>query len=134
MSVHYKYTPDETNIIVLSYVDNCVYWYTFEALGKWFLDTLIKRFHVKFLGFSHRFMLITISLIKDSSISVNKDRYTTSILTNYLNTDIVKTNTKLYKTASPFKMVFTNDYVSTSDYKVEKLTRKFNIHYKACIV
>ena len=134
MSVHYKYTPDETKIIVLSYVDNCVYWYTFEALGKWFLDTLIKRFHVKFLGFSHRFMLITISLIKDRSISVNKDRYTTSILTNYLNTDIVKTNTKLYKTTSPFKMVFTNDYVSTSDYKVEKLTRKFNIHYKACIV
>ena len=26
--------------IVLSYVDDCFYWYNYEALGKWFVDTL----------------------------------------------------------------------------------------------
>ena len=40
MSICYNYTPDETKIVVLSYVDDRVYWYTFEALGKWFMDTL----------------------------------------------------------------------------------------------
>ena len=40
MSIYYKYEPGGTNIVVLSYVDDCVYWYTSEALGKWFVDTL----------------------------------------------------------------------------------------------
>ena len=40
MSIYYKYAPDESKIVVLSYVDDCVYWYTNEDLGKWFVDTL----------------------------------------------------------------------------------------------
>ena len=32
MSIYYKYAPDGTKIVVLSYVDDCVCWYTFEAL------------------------------------------------------------------------------------------------------
>ena len=31
-------------------------------------------------------------------------------------------------------MIFTKDYASTSDDKVEKLTWELNIHYRACIV
>ena len=34
ISIYYKHTPDGTQIVVLSYVDDCVYWYTSEALGK----------------------------------------------------------------------------------------------------
>ena len=30
-------------------------------------------------------------------------------------------------------MIFTKEDVSTSDEKVEKLTREYNIHYRACI-
>ena len=26
--IYYKYAPDGKNIVVLSYVDDCVYWYT----------------------------------------------------------------------------------------------------------
>ena len=40
MSIYYKYAPDGSKIVVLSYVDNFVYWYTNEDLGKWFVDTL----------------------------------------------------------------------------------------------
>ena len=57
MSVYYKYAPDWSKIVVLSYVDDFVYWYKNEDLGKWFVDTLGKRFHVKFLGFAHSFFL-----------------------------------------------------------------------------
>ena len=39
MSIYYKYAPDGSKIVVLSYVDDCVYWYTSEALEKWFVDT-----------------------------------------------------------------------------------------------
>ena len=80
MSVYYKYSPDGTIIVFLSYVDECVYWYTSEDLGKWSLDTLGKRFHVNFLGYAHWFMSIRISQMKYNSISVYQSRYATSIV------------------------------------------------------
>ena len=61
MSIYYKYAPDRSKIFVLSYVDDCVYWYTNEDIGKRFVDTLGKRFHVNFLGYAQRFMSINIS-------------------------------------------------------------------------
>ena len=30
MSVYYKYAQDGSKLVVLSYVDDCVYWYTYE--------------------------------------------------------------------------------------------------------
>ena len=71
ISIYYKYAPDGTKIVVLSYVDDCVYWYTSEAIGKWFVDTLGKIFHVNFLGHARWFMSIGISQIKDHSTSVD---------------------------------------------------------------
>ena len=61
MSIYYKYAPDGSKIVVLSYVDDCVYWYTNEDIGKWFVDSLGEGFHVNFLGYSHWFMSIIIS-------------------------------------------------------------------------
>ena len=61
MSIYYKYAPDGTNFFVLSYVDDFVYWYTYEAIGKCFVDTLGKIFHVNFLRYAHWFMSIIIS-------------------------------------------------------------------------
>ena len=49
MSIYYEYSPDESNMVVLFYVDAFVYWYTSEALGKWFVDILGEIFHVNFL-------------------------------------------------------------------------------------
>ena len=77
MSIYYKYAPDGSKIVVLSYVDDCVCWYTNEDIGKWFVDTLGKIFHVKFLGFENWFMSIRISQLKDHSISVDQARYAT---------------------------------------------------------
>ena len=79
MSIYYNYAPDGSKIVVLSYVDDCVYWYTNEDLVKKIVDTLGKRFHVKFLGYVHWFMSIIISQLKDHSISVDQAIYTTYI-------------------------------------------------------
>ena len=49
MSVYHKYVPDGSKLVVLSYIDYCIYWYTFVELGKWFVDTLRKRLHVNVL-------------------------------------------------------------------------------------
>ena len=56
MSIYYKYAPDGSKIFVLSYFGDSIYWYTNEDLGKWFVDTLGKIFHVNFLVFAHWFM------------------------------------------------------------------------------
>ena len=107
MSIYYSYAPDGTKTVVLYYVDDCVYWYTSEALGKWFVGNLGKKFHVNFLGFSHWFFSISISQIKDHSILVDQDRYATSSVAKYLETDTVKKSTKFYKTTFPYDVYLT---------------------------
>ena len=133
MSIYYKYAPDGSKIVVLSYVDDCVYWYTSECLGKRFVDTLEKIFHMNFLGYTHLFMSIRFSQMKDHSISIDQARYTTSIVARYLDTATVKKIKKFYNTTLPSDMIFTKADASTNDEQVEKLTREFNIHYRSCI-
>ena len=64
---------------------------------------------------------------------MDQARYATSIVSKYLDTATVKSSNKFYKTALPSDMIFTKEDVSTSDEKVEILTREYNIHYRACI-
>ena len=53
MSIYYNYAPYGTKIVVLSYVDDYIYWYTSESLLKWFVDAICNIYHVKFLGYAH---------------------------------------------------------------------------------
>ena len=53
MSVYYKYAPDGSRLVVLFYVYDCFYWYTYEELVNWFVGTLENIFHGKFLGYAH---------------------------------------------------------------------------------
>ena len=118
MSIYYNYAPYETHFFVISYVDNCVYWYKYEYIVKWFVDTLGKIFHVKFLGYAQWFMSIRILHMKEHSISVGQARYTTSVVSKYLSTATVKTSKKFYNTTFPSDSLFTKDDVSTIDEQV----------------
>ena len=115
MSMYYNYAPDVTKIVVLSYVYDCVYWYTYEYLGILFVDTLGKIFHVNLLVFSHWFMSIRISQLKDHSISLYQDGYATSVVDKYLNTSTVKKSKTFYKITLPYDLIFTKDDASISD-------------------
>ena len=95
MSIYYKYAPDGSIFFVLSYVDDCVYWYTNEDIGQWFVYTLGNRFHVNLLGYAHWFMSIRIYQLRDNSISVDQARYATSIVAKYLDTATVKVKHKV---------------------------------------
>ena len=88
---------------------------------------------MNFLGFAHWFTSIGISQLKDHPISMDQDRYATSIVAKYLDTATVKVSNKFYKTTLPSDMIFIKEDVSTSDEQVESLTREYNIHYRACI-
>ena len=90
-------------------------------------------FHVSFLGFAHWFMSIRISHLNDHSISVEQARYATSVVAKYLDTATVKVSNKFYKTTLSADMILTKEDVSTSDDQIERLTREYNIHYRACI-
>ena len=115
MSIYYKYAPYGSNVFVLSCVDDCVHYYTSEAIGKWYVDTLGNVFYVNFLGYSHWFMSIRIYQIKDNYISVDHARYDTSIVVKYLDTATVKASKKFYKTTLPSDMISTKNDTSTSD-------------------
>ena len=71
--------------------------------------------------------------MKDHSISVYQARYATYTDAKHLDTAIVKTNTKFYKTTLPYDIIFTKYDAYTFNEKIEKLTREFNINYRACI-
>ena len=80
MSIYYKYATYGSNLVVLSYVDGFLYWYTYEELGKRFMDILGNIFHVKLIEFAHWFMSIIISQPKDHYISVEQASYATYIV------------------------------------------------------
>ena len=101
MYIHYEYAPDGSKLVLLSYVDDCVYCYTPEEIGNWFVDIIGKRFHVNFLGCAHLFMSIRISQLKEYSISVDQYRYVAAVVSKYLDTATTKENTKYHKTTLP---------------------------------
>ena len=78
---------------------------------------------MKLLGYTHWFMSIRIYQMNDHSISVDQDRYSTSIVAKYLDTATVKSRTNFYNTTFPSDMIFTKSDASTSDEHVERLTR-----------
>ena len=80
MYIYYKYAQYGSKIVVLSYVDDCVYWYTYEALGQSFLNALRNRFCVNFLRYAHLFMSIKIYHMKNHYISLHQAGYATSIV------------------------------------------------------
>ena len=53
--------------------------------------------------------------MKDHSISVDQDRYDTSVVAKYLDTAIVKSSKTFYNTPLPSDMIFTKDNTSNSD-------------------
>ena len=123
MSIYYKYVPDGTKFVVLSYVDDCIYWYNSEALVKLLVGALGTIFHFNFLLYAHWFISIQISQMKDHYISVYKSRYATSSVAEYLDTATVTTSTNDYKTTLPYDMVFTKSDASNIDEKVDKFSR-----------
>ena len=54
------------------------------------MDALGNTFHVKFLCYSHWFMSISISQLKDHSISVDQNIYAISVVAKYLDTATIK--------------------------------------------
>ena len=71
--------------------------------------------------------------MRDHSVSVDQAIYAYSIIAKYLDTATVMESTRFYKNALPSDMIFTKADASTSDEQVDKLTREFNIYYRACI-
>ena len=71
--------------------------------------------------------------MKDHSISVDKFRCDTSIVTKYLDTVTVTKSARFHKTTLPSDMICTKDATFNSDEQVDKLTKEFNIQYRACI-
>ena len=71
--------------------------------------------------------------MKDHSISVDQARYATYIVVKYLDNSTGEARTKSYNNTLPSDMIFIKADASTSDEQVERLTREYNIHYRACI-
>ena len=85
------------------------------------------------MRFSHWFMSMNIPHLKDHSFLVHQDIYATSAVAKCLDTVPVDTSEKLNKTNFQYYIIFIKNNPSTRYNQVEKLTREFNINYRACI-
>ena len=94
-----------------------------EELVKWFVDTLGKRFHMNFLGYTHWFMSVRILQIKGHSSSVDQAIYAISNDADYLDSSKMKENYKLHKTTLPHDMIFIKEDDYISDEQVEVMSR-----------
>ena len=99
---------------MLYYVDDCVYCYKSEELGKWSVDTLGNKLHVKFLGYAYWFMSNSISQLKYHYISVYQARYATYVVAKYLDTTKIKESAKSHNTTLPQDIILTKEYASIS--------------------
>ena len=81
-------------------------WYKYDELVNWFVYTVVNRFHVKSLGYTHNFMSISISQLKDHYISLDQASYATYVVEKYLDTSTKKENSKFDKTTLPHNMIF----------------------------
>ena len=88
-----------------------------------FVDTLENRFHVNFLGYSHWFISIRISQLKDHYISVDQVRRAPSVVEKYLDTTTIKEYSKFHKTNLPHDMILTEEHDSTIGKQVKVLSR-----------
>ena len=131
MYIYYKCAPDGFKLFLLSYVCGYVYWYTYEEIGKCFVDKPGYIFHVNFLGYTHWFIYIIISHLKDQYISVDQNGYDTSFIAKHSDNSTIKENSKLHRTNLPHGMILTKEDTSTSYGKVEFLCIQYNIHYRA---
>ena len=72
---------------------------------------------MNFLGYTHWFMTIKISELKDHFISVDQARYATYVAEKYLDTATIEENSKFRKTTLPHDIILTKEDASTSDEK-----------------
>ena len=64
---------------------------------------------------------------------MDQARYSTSVVDKYLDTAIIKENSKFHKTTLTHDIIFTKEDASDSEERVEVLSRESNIHYRACV-
>ena len=65
ITAYCKFALDGSTLVVIYYVDDCAYLYTSEAIEKWFVNKIEKIFHMDILEYSHRFMSVNISQLKN---------------------------------------------------------------------
>ena len=114
-------------------MDDCIYYYTSENLGRWFVDALGKRFNVTFLGHAHWLIIIRITQNVDVSVSADQSRYFLAIVNKYLSHAMVRAIDKHHNRFLPCDMIFKKGDASEIGVQVEDLMRKYNVYYRACI-
>ena len=70
---------------------------------------------MNFLVYSHWFISVRVSQLKDHYISVDQARYSTSAVAKYLDTVIIKENSKFHNNTLTHDIIFTKEDSSTSD-------------------
>ncbi len=129
---HKKFS-DGSQIMLLDYVDDLIYFGTKDATVKQFEEQLSARFELELMGQAHWYLSTCITQLANFDITIDQTRYCMSILKRYLETAGCPNNTRCHPT--PFALDFTPsaDDNSTTEEEARTLSMEYNIDFATCV-
>ncbi len=128
----HKEFADGSQIMLLDYVDDSLYFGTKVATVKQFEEQLSARFELELMGQAHWYLSTCITLLANFDIT-DQTRYCMSILKRYLETARCPNSTRHHPT--PFALDFTPsaDNYSTTEEEARTLSMEYNIDFASCV-
>jgi hypothetical protein len=130
----HKTCPDGSQIDLLDYVSDLLYFGTNYSTMKQLEEELSSRFELELMGQAHWYLSTYITRLANFDITIDQTRYCMSILKRYLETARCPNNTRRHPT--PFALDFTPsaDDNSTTEKETKALSMEYNIDFASCVV
>jgi hypothetical protein len=129
----YKIYPDGSQLFLLNYVDDMLYFGTSAALIAQFEADLSSRFDLEKLGQAHWYLATRITQHANFNITIDQTKYCKSILRRYLDSAGCKNNIQLHSTPLPSGFILSIEDLSATDDDANNLSNEYKINYHSCI-
>ncbi len=124
---------DGTQIYVLNYVDDMLYYGTNADKLTEFEERLRARFNLETMGQAHWYLGTRINQLSDFDIELDQSRYCSGIVKKYLESAGAPKITRHHETPLALDFIPTADDCSETEEEAKTLSVSYNIDYASCI-
>jgi hypothetical protein len=129
----YKTFEDGSQIFLLDYVDDMLYYGTDDDKLKDFEDALSARFDLEKLGQAHWYLATRITQHANFDVSIDQSRYCLSLVKKYLDGAGCKNVSRYHATPLPLDFIPTSDDNSKSEEDMLKLQEEYKLDFASCV-
>jgi hypothetical protein len=129
----FKTFEDGSQIFLLDYVDDMLYYGTDESKLREFEDALSARFDLEKMGQAHWYLSTRITQHSNFDVTIDQSRYCLSLVKKYLDSAGCKNNSRYHATPLPIDFVPTSEDNSKSEEDMLKLQSEFKLDFASCV-